>query len=300
MALDRIDISTLDPAHTIVVATGNAHKLVEIEDILSRVLPQTRFVALGQLGEFEDPEETGTTFMENALIKAEAAVAATGLSAIADDSGLVVDALNGEPGVYSARYAGVHGDDAANNAKLLTNLADVADAERTARFMSVVALVEASGVVRTGTGACEGMIACEGRGEHGFGYDPLFLPNATPGKTMAELTPEEKNAISHRFYALQDLSAQLAGVDAVHMAAAQDSASLVVSTFPETPDAASAPAMPRPASESAPAAPAPAMPTAAPGSAPAPAMPAAASGPAQVSAAPAPVPAIAADASTEA
>ena len=103
MALEHIDINTLDPARTIVVATGNAHKLVEIEDILSRVLPQTRFVALGQLGEFEDPEETGTTFVENALIKAEAAVAATGLSAIADDSGLVVDALDGEPGVYSAR-----------------------------------------------------------------------------------------------------------------------------------------------------------------------------------------------------
>lgn len=282
MALEHIDISTLDPAHTIVVATGNAHKLVEIEDILSRVLPRTRFVALGQLGEFEDPEETGTTFMENALIKAEAAVAATGLSAIADDSGLVVDALDGEPGVYSARYAGVHGDDAANNAKLLTNLADVADAERTARFMSVVALVEASGVVRTGTGACEGMIAREGRGEHGFGYDPLFLPHATPGKTMAELAPEEKNAVSHRFYALQDLSAQLAGDDAVQVAAAQDSASLVASAFPEASDAASAPAMPGSASE-----PAPAMPAAAPGSAQAPT-------------APAPAPATASDASMEA
>lgn len=296
MALDCIDISTLDPAHTIVVATGNAHKLVEIEDILSRVLPQTRFVALGQLGEFEDPEETGTTFMENALIKAEAAVAATGLSAIADDSGLVVDALDGEPGVYSARYAGVHGDDAANNAKLLANLADVADAERTARFMSVVALVEASGVVRTGMGACEGMIAREGRGEHGFGYDPLFLPNATPDKTMAELTPEEKNAISHRFYALQDLSAQLAGDDAAQAAAAQGSASLAASAFPEASDAASAPVMPRSASESA-----PAMPAAAPGSAQAPADPAPAPDSAQAPAAPAAAaPAAATDAPTEA
>lgn len=229
MALEHIDINTLDPARTIVVATGNAHKLVEIEDILSRVLPQTRFVALGQLGEFEDPEETGTTFVENALIKAEAAVAATGLSAIADDSGLVVDALDGEPGVYSARYAGVHGDDAANNAKLLANLTDVADAERTARFMSVVALVEASGAVRTGTGTCEGMIAREGRGEHGFGYDPLFLPHATPGKTMAELTPEEKNAISHRFHALQDLSAQLTDGGAAETAATPASASPVAS-----------------------------------------------------------------------
>ncbi len=210
MALEHIDGKTLDPARTIVVATGNMHKLTEIEAILSQVLPDTRFVALGQLGDFEDPEETGTTFFENALIKAEAAVAQTGLSAIADDSGLVVDALGGEPGVYSARYAGVHGDDAANNEKLLEKMADVADGGRTARFMSVIALVDASGVVRSGTGACEGMIGREGRGDHGFGYDPLFLPADTPGKTMAELTPEEKNAISHRFHALQDLVEQLA------------------------------------------------------------------------------------------
>ncbi len=210
MALEHIDRETLDPARTIVVATGNMHKLTEIEAILSQVLPDTRFVALGQLGDFEDPEETGATFLENALIKAEAAVAQTGLSAIADDSGLVVDALDGEPGVYSARYAGVHGDDAANNEKLLEKMADVADGERTARFMSVIALVDASGVVRSGTGACEGMIGREGRGDHGFGYDPLFLPADTPGKTMAELTPEEKNAISHRFHALQDLVEQLA------------------------------------------------------------------------------------------
>lgn len=214
MALEKIDIEELDPARTIVVATGNMHKLVEIEDILSRVLPDVRFVALGQLGEFEDPEETGTTFLDNALIKAEAAVETTGLPAIADDSGLVVDALDGEPGVYSARYAGVHGDDAANNAKLLTNLIDVPDAKRTARFMSVVALIDTDGLVTYGVGACEGMVGHEERGEFGFGYDPLFLPDDTPGKTMAELTPDEKNAISHRFHALQDLSAKLAGEDA--------------------------------------------------------------------------------------
>lgn len=212
MALEKIDLASLDPKHTIVVATGNAHKLTEIQSILGKVLPNVQFVALGQLGDFEDPEENGTTFMENALIKAEAAVDATGLAAIADDSGLVVDALDGEPGVYSARYAGVHGDDAANNAKLLANMTNVSDAERTARFMSVVALIDAEGFVLTGTGACEGVIGHEGRGEHGFGYDPLFLPNDTPGKTMAELMPEEKNAISHRFYALQDLSAQLVGI----------------------------------------------------------------------------------------
>ncbi len=209
MALEKIDIQTLDPAATIVVATGNAHKLVEIEAILGAAMPGVRFVSIKQLGDFEDPEETGTAFAENALIKARAAVAETGFAAVADDSGLVVDALNGEPGVYSARYAGVHGDDAANNAKLLRNLADVPAPERTARFMSVVALVRPDGTELTGTGACEGTIGFEGRGSNGFGYDPLFLPEDTPGKTMAELTPEEKNAISHRYHALVDLSAKL-------------------------------------------------------------------------------------------
>ena len=208
--MEPIDASTLDPARTIVVATGNAHKLIEIEAILSTALPEVRFVALGQLGDFPDPEETGETFLENALIKAEAAVAETGLSAIADDSGLVVDALDGAPGVYSARYAGEHGNDAANNEKLLANLSDVPDERRTARFMSVVALVHADGAVLTGTGACGGTIGRIGRGVNGFGYDPLFLPEDTPGRTMAELEPAEKNAISHRFHALTDLASQLA------------------------------------------------------------------------------------------
>ena len=112
MALEKIDIDTLDPAATIVVATGNAHKLTEIEAILGKVMPEVRFVALGQLGEFEDPEENGTTFLENAIIKAQAAVEETGLMAIADDSGLCVDALNGAPGIYSARYGGVDSDQA--------------------------------------------------------------------------------------------------------------------------------------------------------------------------------------------
>ena len=212
--MDSIDIATLDPDRTVVVATGNAHKLVEIEDILGRALPDVRFVALGQLGDFEDPEENGATFAENALIKARAAVQETGLTAVADDSGLVVDALGGEPGVFSARYAGVHGDDAANNAKLLDRLAGVSESDRVARFMSVVALVYPDGRELTGTGACEGAIGFEGRGDHGFGYDPLFLPDDTPGKTMAELEPEEKNAISHRFHALVDLCGKLGDGDA--------------------------------------------------------------------------------------
>lgn len=209
MALEKIDAAALDPARTVVVATGNAHKLVEIEEILGRALPEMTFVALSQLGDFEDPEETGTTFSENAIIKAEAAVAATGLTAVADDSGLMVDALGGEPGVYSARYAGVHGDDAANNAKLLAKLEGVEDAARTARFVSSIAFIEPDGLVTMGEGTCEGVVGHAERGTHGFGYDPLFLPDDTPGKTMAELTPEEKNAISHRFHALEDLCAKL-------------------------------------------------------------------------------------------
>lgn len=209
MALEKIDPTTLDAEHTVVVATGNAHKLVEIEEILGAALPGTRFVAIGQLGDFDDPEETGTTFAQNAIIKAEAAVAETGFAAVADDSGLMVDALGGEPGVYSARYAGVHGDDAANNEKLLAKLEGVEDARRTARFASAIAFIEPSGLVTMGEGFCEGMIGHEGRGDYGFGYDPLFLPRDTPGKTMAELEPQEKNAISHRFHALQDLCEKL-------------------------------------------------------------------------------------------
>lgn len=195
----------------VVVATGNAHKVVEIEAILSKAMPGVEFVSIKSLGDFPDPEETGDTFEENAFIKAQAAHEATGLPAVADDSGLEVDVLGGEPGVYSARYAGVHGDDDANNAKLEGALANVGAPERTARFVSCVAYVD-EGVRTCGIGTCEGSIGFERRGTNGFGYDPLFLPDDTPGKTMAELSPEEKNAISHRFHALEALSAELSRV----------------------------------------------------------------------------------------
>ena len=193
----------------ICAATGNAGKLRELRRILEAQGHEV--VSQKELGITIEPDETGTTFEANALIKAETICKASGLPTIADDSGLVVDALDGEPGVYSARYAGVHGDDAANNAKLLVNLEGVADEDRAARFMSVVALIDTDGLVTYGEGACEGTIAHEGRGNHGFGYDPLFLPVDTPGKTMAELTADEKNAISHRFHALEHLSAKLTG-----------------------------------------------------------------------------------------
>lgn len=207
--MPSIDISTLDPKATVVVATGNAHKVTEIEAILAPVMPGVAFCALGELGDFPDPVENGDTFTENAVIKAQAACEETGLPAVADDSGLVVDALSGEPGIMSARWAGVHGDDARNNAKLMREMEGVADAGRTARFHSSVVLVYPDGMVLTGEGDCEGMIGREPRGENGFGYDPLFWPAETPGRTMAELEPSEKNAISHRAHALADLARQL-------------------------------------------------------------------------------------------
>lgn len=205
----KINISELDPKRTVVVATGNAHKVVEIEAILSPAMPGVRFVALGELGDYPDPVEDGSTFADNALIKARAAQAETGLSmAVADDSGLVVDALDGAPGIFSARWAGEHGNDAANNEKLMREMAEVPDGRRTARFHSSVVLVRGDEVL-CGDGDCEGTVGREPRGEHGFGYDPLFLPSETPGRTMAELTLDEKNQISHRFHALEDLARKL-------------------------------------------------------------------------------------------
>ena len=211
----QIDISTLDPQATVVVATGNAHKLTEIEAILGAApaMEGVRFVALGDLGDFPDPVEDGETFADNALIKAVAALDETGLTmAVADDSGLCVDALGGAPGIHSARWAGEHGNDEANNQKLLAEMADVPDAERTARFHSTVVLVtrdEDGEEVLTGDGNCEGTIAHDLRGTNGFGYDPLFELADIPGKRMAELEPDEKNAISHRRRALDDLVTKL-------------------------------------------------------------------------------------------
>lgn len=210
-----IDIATLDPESTIVVATGNAHKLTEIEAILgeSPALEDVRFVALGELGDFPDPEEDGVDFYENAVIKARAALDETGLlMAVADDSGLCVDALGGQPGIMSARWAGQHGNDEANNDKMLAEMADVPEDERTARFHSTVVLItrdEDGEEILRGDGDVEGTIAYDRKGTNGFGYDPLFKITELGGKRMAELEPEEKNAISHRFHALQDLSAKL-------------------------------------------------------------------------------------------
>ena len=208
-------MNSMDADRTIVVATGNAHKLDEIRAILGAApsLAGMRFVALGDLGDFDDPEENGETFLDNAVIKACAALDETGLRmAVADDSGLVVDALDGAPGIFSARWAGEHGNDQANNDKLLQQMADVPDGERTARFHSSVALVtrdEDGEEVLAGSGDCEGTIAHDLRGTNGFGYDPLFELADMPGLRMAELSPEQKNAISHRRRALDDLVRKL-------------------------------------------------------------------------------------------
>lgn len=160
-------------------------------------------VSLNEVPPFEEAPETGATFEDNALAKARDAFAATGLASVADDSGLEVAALNGMPGVLSARWAGRHGDDAANTALLLAQLRDVPDPRRGAAFVSACALVSSSGevVVR---GEWSGTIAREARGDGGFGYDPVFVPVGSE-RTAAELSPAEKDAVSHRGRALAQL-----------------------------------------------------------------------------------------------
>jgi XTP/dITP diphosphohydrolase len=160
-------------------------------------------LSLDDVAPFDEAPETGATFEDNALAKARDAFVATGLASVADDSGLAVDALNGMPGVLSARWAGVHGDDAANTALLLAQLRDVPAERRGAAFVSACALVSAAGetVVR---GEWSGAIAVEPRGDGGFGYDPVFVPMGS-ARSAAELTPSEKDAASHRGRALAQL-----------------------------------------------------------------------------------------------
>lgn len=185
----------------LVLATGNRGKLAEMQDLLAplglQVRPQSDF-------DFEQPPETGTTFVENAIIKARAASAAAGLPAIADDSGLEVDALRGAPGVHSARYAGQHGDDAANNAKLLTTLNGHTD--RGAQFRCVCVYMRHADdpAPLIAQGVWRGHILITARGDGGFGYDPLFLPDGLD-RSSAELPKAEKNRISHRGQAVAKL-----------------------------------------------------------------------------------------------
>ena len=191
----------------LVLASGNAGKLDELRALLAG--DGFDLVAQSELG-VEDVEETGSTFVENALLKARHAARRTGLPAIADDSGLCVDALGGAPGLYSARYAGPHGDAAANIAKLLDALADVPDAQRTAHFQAVVVLLRHAGDPQPiiAEGRWPGRILHAPRGVRGFGYDPVFL-DPDHGASAAELDPALKNRISHRGRALATLRARL-------------------------------------------------------------------------------------------
>lgn len=194
----------------LILASRNKKKIREVEAILATHFPGIHILSLDDIGFEGDIEEDGTTFEENALIKARTALAASGnrIAAIADDSGLAVDALNGDPGVYSARYAGGHGDDAANNALLLKNLAHLPVEQRTARFVCCIALVYPDGREMTVRGETEGLIIDDARGDGGFGYDPYFYYEPF-GKTFSELTAEEKNAISHRGKAIAKLADKL-------------------------------------------------------------------------------------------
>lgn len=183
----------------LVLASKNPGKLKELQEILGGL--GVEVLLESQAGLDLEVEETGTTFEENAFIKANAVMRASKLPAIADDSGLVVDALDGAPGIYSARFGGMKSDEA-RTALLLKKLEKVPAEKRTARFVSAVACCLPDGKTITAKGSCEGMIAAAPRGQDGFGYDPVFLVPSL-GRTFAELTAEEKNQISHRGMALR-------------------------------------------------------------------------------------------------
>ncbi|BBY62364.1 RdgB/HAM1 family non-canonical purine NTP pyrophosphatase [Mycolicibacterium helvum] len=191
-------------APLLLVASRNAKKLAELRRVLDTAgVSGLTLLSLDDVPPFEEAPETGATFEENALAKARDGYAATGLPTVADDSGITVTALNGMPGVLSARWAGVHGEDAANNELLLAQMRDVPDERRSAAFVSACALVygpgpDDSAVVR---GEWPGVIAREPRGAGGFGYDPLFVPEGET-RSAAQLRPEEKDAASHRGRAL--------------------------------------------------------------------------------------------------
>lgn len=188
-------------AHRLAIATRNEKKKRELLQMLHD-LP----VELLTLNDFPDvPEvvEDGETFTENAIKKAAVVAGLTGEYTLADDSGLEVDAINGQPGVYSARFAGEQGNDELNNQKLIKLLENVPEEKRTARFRCVIAIVSPDGKAETAEGICEGKIILEPRGNEGFGYDPLFIPNGYD-KTFAELSAEEKHKISHRGRALTE------------------------------------------------------------------------------------------------
>jgi XTP/dITP diphosphohydrolase len=189
-----------------VLATANPHKTQEIRAILEPL----GFTLVTRPSDVPDVDETGETLEENALLKARALLDATGTAAIADDTGLFVDALDGRPGVRSARYAGDEATYDENVAKLLTELENVEAPVRTARFRTVIAIAYPDATEVCVEGVLEGTIALARAGDQGFGYDPVFVPDVTGGRTLAELAPDEKNMVSHRAVALRALAQKLA------------------------------------------------------------------------------------------
>lgn len=190
---------------TLVLSTGNSHKLFEFQQILG---DQWRILGLESLPKFPSVEETAETFEENASLKAEAASRFTAHLVVADDSGLEVDALDGQPGVRSARYAGDNTNDTKNNALLLKNLANVRGKNRSARFRCVLAVAQHGKTLAHFSGQVEGIIINQPKGNHGFGYDPLFVPEGHC-QTFAELGAGVKNLLSHRYRALEKFRAWL-------------------------------------------------------------------------------------------
>jgi XTP/dITP diphosphohydrolase len=198
-------------APRLLLATANSRKLAELARILAAGQVEVSLTGLSEFPGAPDVRETGATFVENALLKARAMAAFTGLPAVADDSGLCVDALNGMPGVLSARWSGKHGDDAANLALLLAQLEDVPDARRGAHFACAAALVLPSGREHVSEGILDGTLTRSERGTNGFGYDPIFVPDSGE-LTTAEMSPEAKDAISHRGRALRALAPVIAAL----------------------------------------------------------------------------------------
>ena len=187
----------------IVIASKNAGKIAEFQRILSEV-----GISVITDIDFPDVAETGSTFEENAILKARAVSSFTNLPALADDSGLAVEALNGAPGIFSAQYSGRHGDDVANISRLLEDLKGVLDENRRAKFVAVLALVTPDGRELLVRGELEGKIRNQPTGTNGFGYDPIFEPENL-NRTLGELSPSEKDAISHRSKALRDLTPKI-------------------------------------------------------------------------------------------
>lgn len=192
---------------TLLLATRNQHKQRELTEMLAPLGIEVK--SLMDFPECPEVEEDGQTFTANAIKKACSTAQYSGLTSLADDSGLEVKALGGQPGIYSARFAGEPGDDAANNRKLLELMQDVPADSRQARFVCEIAICHPDGEVRTVRGVCNGMIALEPKGTEGFGYDPLFLPEGCE-RSFAQLSAPEKNLISHRGRALQELQKLLA------------------------------------------------------------------------------------------